>query len=84
MSLKVRRNCLTNMIVNLVIEVILKTIDNRMNFMLLRNFKIIHLSVGWILYMLTLMLKMNQLLNLCHKKQNKAVTSHKVQIYHQC
>ena len=52
--------------------------------MLLRNFKIIHLSVGWILYMLTLMLKMNQLLNLCHKKQNKAVTSHKVQIYHQC
>lgn len=76
MSLKVRGNCLTNMIVNLVIEVIPKTIDNRMNFMLLRNFKVIHLSVVWILYMLTLMLKMNQLLNLCHKKQKKAVTSH--------
>ena len=47
-------------------------------------FELSIIQIGWKLYMLTLMLEMNQILNLYKIKEKKNVTSHKVHIYYQC
>ena len=59
---------------------LMKVIPKLSILLLLSDIKLFQLT--WKLYMLTLMLAMNELLNL-YKKIKKTVTSYKVRMYHQ-